>query len=164
MTRLLTASAIALSALLAAPAAQAEEIVFGFGATDYSDAGVDGAAFSFEYKSDPIRQRRVRSLSWGLAAEVSEEGDIFVGGGIWRRWEWASGWFIDNSLMPGLYEAGTPANDLGSAFEIRSLLGVGYRFDNGGAISAAFVHKSNASLAEDNPGANTYLIRYHFAF
>lgn len=144
--------------------ASAQELTFGLGTTDYGDAGTDSVALDFEYRHTPFVERRVMSVAWGANASVSGEGDLFIGGGIWTRWQWDSGWFIDNSIMPGLYEEGSAGNDLGSTFEIRSLLGVGYQFDNGHAISAAFSHKSNASIATDNPGMNMYTIRYHISF
>ena len=66
--------------------------------------------------------------------------------------------------MPGLFEEGTDGNDLGLAFEVRSLAGLGYRFDSGSAISLAVSHKSNAGLGDSNPGANALLLRYHRSF
>ncbi len=164
MTRIRVAFCSSVLLLLTTLTANAQELTFGLGTTDYGDAGQDSVAFDLEYRHAPFLQRRVMSVALGANASVSAEGDLFVGGGIWTRWQWDSGWFIDNSIMPGLYEEGVAGNDLGSAFEIRSLLGVGYQFDNGHAISAAFSHKSNASLATDNPGMNLYTIRYHISF
>lgn len=145
-------------------AASAQEWAFGLGTTDFGDQGEDSVALDVEYRHTPFLERRVLSVAWGANLGLTGEGDVFIGGGIWSRWKWNSGWFIDNSIMPGLYEEGTAGNDLGSAFEIRSLLAVGYEFDNGHAVSAALSHKSNASLADDNPGMNVYSIRYHFKF
>lgn len=145
-------------------AASAQEWTIGVGGSDFGDQGQDSVALDLEYRHTPFVERRVLSVAWGANLGLTGEGDAFIGGGIWSRWQWDSGWFIDNSIMPGLYEEGTAGNDLGSAFEIRSLLGVGYQFDNGHAISAAISHKSNASLADDNPGMNVYSIRYHFKF
>jgi len=150
--------------VMSAMSAQAQEWVFGLGASDFGDAGQDSAILDVEYRYAPFVQKRVRSMAWGVNASVTGEGDLFVGGGLWTRWQWDSGWFIDNSIMPGLFEEGPSGNDLGSAFQIRSLLGVGYQFDNGSAVSLALSHKSNASLAEDNPGMNGYTIRYHLNF
>ena len=144
--------------------AQAQEWTFGVGATDYGNDGDDSAAFEVEYRYAPFMQRRVMSLSWGANGSASTEGDLFIGGGIWARWHWQNGWFIDSSIMPGLYDEGTSDNDLGSAFEIRSLLGVGYQLESGAAVSVAITHKSNAGLASENPGSETYLLRYHMSF
>ena len=153
-----------ISLLISLNAASAQEWTLGLGASDFGDQGQDSVALDLEYRHTPFVERRVLSVAWGANVGLTGEGDAFIGGGIWSRWQWNSGWFIDNSIMPGLYEEGTAGNDLGSAFEIRSLLGVGYQFDNGHAVSLALSHKSNASLAEDNPGMNVYSIRYHFKF
>ncbi|MEM8655439.1 MAG: acyloxyacyl hydrolase [Pseudomonadota bacterium] len=153
-----------ISLLLSVSAASAQELAFGLGATDFSDRGDDSVALDLEYRHSPFLERRVISLAFGANLGLTGEGDVFIGGGLWSRWKWQSGWFIDASVMPGLYEEGTDGNDLGSTFEIRSLLGVGYAFDNGNALSAAISHKSNASLADDNPGMNVFSVRYHFKF
>ena len=141
--------------------ADAQELTLAVGFTDFDIRGDDSVVFEIEYRFRPVLQREVFSLAWAASAAVTGEGDAFVGGGLWTRWEWASGWFVDMSTMPGLYTDGARGNDLGSAFEIRSLLGVGFRFSDGSAVSAAATHKSNAGLASDNPGANTYVVRYH---
>ncbi|MBV7409036.1 acyloxyacyl hydrolase [Maritimibacter sp. DP1N21-5] len=147
-----------------ATSASAQEWTLGLGTTDFGDQGQDSLALDLEYRHTPFIEKRVLSVAWGVNVALSAEGDSFIGGGIWSRWQWQNGWFIDNSIMPGFFEEGTAGNDLGSSFEIRSLLGVGYQFDNGHALSAAISHKSNASLADDNPGMNTYTLRYHFRF
>ncbi|WP_299281135.1 acyloxyacyl hydrolase [uncultured Tateyamaria sp.] len=162
MTRFCVAVVSSLLAL-SAPAS-AQELTFALGATDFGEGGEDSAVFDFEYRHTPFVQKRIRSHAFGANASVSGEGDVFIGAGLWTRWQWDSGWFIDSSLMPGLFEEGTDGNDLGSSFEFRSLLGLGYQFDNGRAVSAAISHKSNASLADDNPGMNSYSIRYHVKF
>jgi len=164
MTRICVAVFTFALSFFAASSTQAQELTVGVGTTDFGDQGTDSAVFEVEYRHTPFIQQRNMSVAFGANAAVSGEGDLFIGAGIWSRWQWDSGWFIDNSVMPGLFEAGTAGNDLGSAFEIRTLLGVGYRFENGNALSAAITHRSNASLATDNPGMNTYTIRYHISF
>ena len=142
----------------------AQELTLGLGATDYTDVGTNSAAFEVEYRHSAFVERPVLSLALGANASVSGKGDLFAGGGLWARWHWDSGWFIDGSVMPGVYGKGKDGNDLGSTFEIRSLLGLGYSFGTGRTVSIAASHKSNASTADNNPGTNTYLIRYHFSF
>lgn len=164
MPRLLATLCVPLFAVCIPAAAAAQELTLGLGATDYTNIGTNSAAFEVEYRHAPFTERRVLSLSWGANASVSGEGDLFAGAGLWARWHWDNNWFIDGSIMPGVYDEGTDGNDLGSTFEIRSLLGVGYDLGNGRAISVAASHKSNASTADENPGTNTYLIRYHISF
>lgn len=145
-------------------AGSAQEWVLGVGVSDFGDQGQDSATLDIEYRHTPFVNKRLLSVALGTNLAVTAEGDVFLGAGLWSRWQWQSGWFIDNSIMPGLFEEGTPGNSLGSAFEIRSLLGVGYQFDHGGAVSVAISHRSNASLASDNPGMNVYSVRYHRSF
>ena len=156
--------ATCLAVMILPVALHAQEFALGVGKADYRDAGTDGGIFALDYRHKPFRENRISSFAVGGAVSLTEEGDFFVGAGLSTRWQWDSGWFVESSVMPGLYEEGTAGNDLGSTFEIRSLLGIGYRFENGRAVSAAISHKSNAGLASDNPGVNSYTIRYHFPF
>lgn len=155
---------ILLAIVIHAAPASAQELTFGIGGTDFNNDGDDGAVFSAEYRFRPFSQRPVASFAFGAAADVSENGDVFIGAGLWTRWQWNSGWFVDASIMPGLFDEGSAENDLGSTFNFRSLLGVGYRLDNGNAVSAAVSHISNAGLADENPGVNMLSVRYHISF
>ena len=157
-------SASVMVGVVVSGAVQAQDIALGVGQTDFTSIGSDGAAFALDYRARPFAQRRVASWAFAATAAVTEFGDVFVGAGISTRWAWPSGWFIESNFTPGVYAEGTPENDLGSAFNFRSLLGAGYRFDNGAAISVAITHISNAGLFEDNPGTNKALVRYHIPF
>ena len=66
--------------------------------------------------------------------------------------------------MPGAYFEDSAATDLGHTVEFRSLLGLAYRLRSGDKLSFAVLHKSNAGLGSQNPGANTFLLRWHRAF
>lgn len=163
MARIHTAlCALALTVLPLSAAAQ--EFTIGAGVVDFTSDGQDGAVLDLEYRFRPFEERRVVSLSWGVALNATSNGDLFVGAGLWSRWQLNDRWFADLSVMPGLFEEGEDGNDLGLAFEIRSLAGLGYRLGSGAAISAALSHKSNAGLGSSNPGANAVLLRYHRSF
>lgn len=153
--------AAALSAAMALPAA-AQEVTLGLGYSDYHrDAAEDGAMFAVDYLHAPFYERGRLSARFGAALEVQEAGDLFAGVGISGVFDLNNDWFIESSLMPGAYHESSDANDLGSAFEIRTLLAVGKRFHSGKAVSLAFSHKSNASTADDNPGVNSVSLRWH---
>ncbi len=139
-----------------------QELVLGVGHTDYAAAaGEDTEILSLAYRYNPFFEGDVFSASLGANASITGESDFFIGAGVWLRWGWDSGWFVDFSLMPGYYDEGTPGNDLGYDLEFRSLLGLGYQFDGGQSVSLAYTHKSNASLGNTNPGADTVLLRWH---
>lgn len=140
----------------------AQEVTLGVGYSDYHrEIAEDGAIVSLEYLHAPFHQSGRLSARFGATLDVQETGDVFAGVGISGVYDLKNDWFIETSVMPGAYHDSSPENDLGSAFEIRSLLAVGKRFQNGKAVSLAISHKSNASTADENPGVNSLTLRWH---
>ena len=142
--------------------ALSQELAIDAGSTDYAAAGQDSGILGIEYRHNPFYEAGIFSAAIGANASITEESDFFIGAGVWLRWGWNSGWFVDFSLMPGFYDEGTPGNDLGNDLEFRSLLGLGYQFESGQSVSLAVTHKSNASISNVNPGADAVLLRWHF--
>lgn len=157
------AFAAALLTATAAPTmADDREITFGLGYSIYSnDASSDGAAFALQYTFRPFFVRGNFRARYATGFDLQETGDIHIGFGIAGRWDMANNWFIDTSVMPGLYFEQVPENDLGSTFEIRTQLGLGKYLGNGSAVSLSVAHKSNASTGSFNPGVNSLLLRWH---
>lgn len=91
-------------------------------------------------------------------------GDAFTGAGLAGVYEFNDNYFLEGSVMPGSFHDSIKLNDLGGAFQIRSLLGVGYTFDSGNSLSLALVHSSNASTSTVNPGLNAAMIRMRHNF
>lgn len=146
-------------------AARAQSVVLGLGYADFSDdQGKDTGQVSIEYHHTPFFQGERMSVAVAAAASATGENDYFIGAGVVAHWPLRNNWFIEGSVMPGYYEAGSTANYLGSEFEIRTLLGVGRTLASGDSISLALTHRSNASTAAFNPGVNAVLLRYHFGF
>ncbi|MFW8633738.1 acyloxyacyl hydrolase [Cribrihabitans pelagius] len=153
--------AVAMFAAVSAPV-MAQEVVLGLGYSDFSrDGAEDSALASVEYMHQPFHEGRILSARVGAALEVQETGDVFFGAGVSGVWDLRQDWFVEASVMPGVYAESVDLNDLGSTFEIRSQLAVGKRFLNGRALSLALSHKSNASTGDSNPGVNTLSLRYH---
>ncbi len=143
--------------------AHSQEWIVGTGFADFSSSrSKDTAIVSAEYHSSPFYIRKDLELRWGGAVSILGTGDVHLGGGPVGIIDLGHRWFAEVSVMPGLYAHLTAENDLGSVFEIRSTLAVGKRLKNGGAISMALTHKSNASTAAKNPGVNALLLRWHF--
>ncbi|SEG07823.1 acyloxyacyl hydrolase [Jhaorihella thermophila] len=154
-------SALAMT-IMAAPVA-AQQWVVGAGWSDYSYARADDSIIgTFEYHAAPFYVGANAEAGWALSGEVTGAGDGFVGGGAYLTYDLGPAWFLEASVMPGAFFEKPPVNDLGSTFEIRSLLGLGYRFGNGSALSLAVSHKSNASTSNFNPGANSIFLRWHW--
>lgn len=148
-----------------ASAAPAQQVVLGAGYADFAnDVSLDRAVLAIEYHHDPFLTRDRFTLGLGAALSVHATGDFFAGIGLAAVYDLKGRWFIEASVMPGIFEESTPLNDLGSAFEIRSLIGVGYELDDNQAVSLAITHKSNASTSNHNPGVDAILLRWHHRF
>lgn len=151
------------AALFLAPlAAQAQEVVLGVGFADFSTHNAkDSALFSMDYNFRPFYSNGRFDLGWGGALEIDTEGDAFAGVGLVARQGLGERWFLSASVLPGAYFHATTPTDLGSIFEVRSLLGIGYDLTDTSSLSLAISHKSNASTADQNPGVNALSLRWH---
>ncbi len=160
------ASVLAIATLSgAATAARAQEWVFGAGFADFSKQGsVDGGILVIEHHNAPFHSATRFSLGWAQSTVVHTTGDLFLGAGLAGVYDLNHNWFVEASMMPGVFLESRPGNNLGSTFEIRSILGVGYHLQNGNSISLALGHKSNASTAASNPGVNTVMLRWRTSF
>lgn len=141
--------------------AVAGDLVLGLGYADYNEPA---AVVTLEVHSRPRWQ--FAGADWSLAAAISSdtEGDFFVGVGPAGLWQLRDRWFVEASVMPGYFSEGTDANDLGSEFEIRSLVGIGRKVSDEVSLSLAISHKSNAATAERNPGVDELSVRLRRSF
>lgn len=155
--------ALAAAAAMICTHAAAGEWLVGAGVDDpFGDGdGATAAGFGVELRSGPLLSGVV-DLSAGVAAEVDLDGDLWAGGGPVLTWG-AGAWRVGASVMPGVYREGD-GNDLGSAFEIRSQVFVDRAISARARLGLALAHKSNASLADDNPGVETLLVTYGRSF
>lgn len=144
--------------------AAAQELAIGLGATEFAERGVDTATLELDYRHKPFRTWRALDFAIGASAVITGEGDVFAGIGPSTRAQFDNGWFVETRLAAGVYGRGRAENDLGSTVMFRSLLGAGYRFDDGRAVSLAVTHLSNAGLDDINPGLDTLILRYHIPF
>jgi hypothetical protein len=94
-------------------------------------------------------------------AMVTTDAGVYGFGGILTDFYFGRRIVVTPSVAIGLYADGD-GKDLGSIFEIRSGLEVGWRFDNRARISAAIYHISNASIGSSNPGTEIFSIGYSF--
>ncbi len=154
-----------LAFVVTATAAQSQNLVFGLGYSDYAnEKSEDQAIVSLEYQHSPFHDAPRFSATWGGALTVSEDGDTHVGLGLIGFFNFSERWYVEGSIMPGYFNAGNDLNDLGGDFQVRSLLGLGYTLNNGNDLSLAITHKSNASTNDDNPGVDSLVLRYSYAF
>lgn len=143
----------------------AADVVLSFGQSDFvlQDADDDNI-FGAEVHLDPFASWRGAELSFAAAADVHDSGTYWVGAGVSAIRPFGDGWFVEASLMPGYFDPSRDRQDLGSALEFRSLLGVGRRLSDRASISLAVSHKSNAGTADENPGVNLVRLRFRYSF
>lgn len=157
----IVAGVIAMTSLPAA----AQELIVGLGYTQFSsDRSEDSALASVEYRHSPFYERGKFEVALAGAVVGHTEGDAFLGAGLSTRYAFNPKWFVELSVLPGAFLENDSENDLGSTFQIRSLLALGYNLKSGNRISVGLSHKSNAGTSDRNPGVNALSARWHFAF
>lgn len=151
----LSATAITFSAI-PAMADDVNRVSVGVGYYDIFDDH-DAADFRIEYRPGAAIIWELRP--W-LGAEVTSDGGLYGGGGFLYDFHLGNNWILTPSLGAGLYADGG-GKDLGNAVEFRSMLELGYQFENASRVSAGISHISNASLGDRNPGTEIMSVYYH---
>ncbi len=139
--------------------------VFGFGvATEPRNAEVR-IAYRFQsgiFGTDGVF-RGFKPLI-GAAAQTNGSQFAYVGlaapfvFGAEDRWE-----FVFEG-GPGAYRQGSSALDLGGTFEFHLGAGISYAVSDTGRFGIGVYHISNANIHPKNPGVNSILATYTFAF
>lgn len=117
----------------------------------------DAADFRIEYRPG-------KSMLWELrpwmGLEVTSDAGVWGGAGFLYDFYLGNNWVLTPSLGAGLYADGS-GKDLGSVIEFRSMMELGYQFENTSRVSAGISHISNASIGDDNPGTEIISLYYH---
>lgn len=94
-----------------------------------------------------------------VGVSATSNGDYWLGAGaIWTTHFPGDDVFIQFHVMPGLFEQGN-GPDLGHTLQIRSGFEIGFEAANGWRWGIGYDHRSNADLAEVNPGMETLQLR-----
>jgi hypothetical protein len=94
-----------------------------------------------------------------VGASVSTAAESWAGIGLMLTWKSpASPFFVQGSVMPGVYSRGRGV-DLGGNFQIRSSLELGYELPSAVRLSVGFDHRSNADTNAFNPGMDGVHLR-----
>lgn len=181
MKKLALVALVALVGAVAAvsPAAAGDDpSLFSFGAGQYDQTAINpgivflkvsdkdkhkqAVDFRGEYRFGtsliPAIEPYAKLKPW-VGAEATSDGAVYGVGGI----------LFDVPLGPilftpsfgaGLYSNGAGKN-LGSPLEFRTMIELGYEFDNQSRFSVAYSHISNANISQTNPGSNILSVYYH---
>ena len=150
-------------AVLSAPAKAGDDhhIAAMIGAYDVLTSDPEPAAsFGGEFRPDWRLVWEVRPMVGGfvttdqtLYGYAGLQADINVGKAFGGTGGVLDHIFITPGAAIGAWSQGDAPKDLGHVVEFRSGVEVTYRFDNGIRMGGTLHHLSNASLGDDNPGA-----------
>lgn len=119
------------------------------------------AEYRFGYSLLPFTEPYAQIHPW-VGVEGTDDGMLFGAGGILADIKFGPV-VVTPSFGAGFWKRGGSKN-LGSAFEFRSMIELGYEFDNHMRVSAFLSHISNAGLTQQNPGVNTTGVYLHIPF
>lgn len=145
-------------ALLASPAfaGQGEHLtVYGGGfdvIQDDDSAAMAGAEYRFADQFNGLRP------VVGVMGTTDEAAYLYAGA-YWDLPLNTAPFVITPGLAAGAFTHGD-GKDLGSGLEFRSTLEVSYEFEGGERLGLGISHLSNASIGNDNPGAETVQVVY----
>lgn len=123
----------------------------------FEHQGVDTAGlFGAEYRAEAWDY----GIRPTLGISVDSDGDVYGYTGIHWDIKLSDPWTLSPNFMVGLYNHASGGEDLGGAIEFRSGLEVSYTLANQQRLGVAFNHMSNASIYDDNPGAENLIFTY----
>ncbi len=103
----------------------------------------------------------VRFQPW-VGFETTTDGMLYGAGGILADVQFGPV-VVTPSFGAGLWRRGGSKN-LGAGLEFRSMIELGYEFDNRTRVSAFLSHISNGGITRKNPGVNTAGAYLHIPF
>lgn len=101
-------------------------------------------------------------LEIAVGAAGTEDGNVWVYGGLRRDFELESRWRLTPGFAIALYEEGD-GKDLGGVVEFRSSIELAYLLNRRSRVGLTFYHLSNAGIYDKNPGSNSLVASYAFS-
>lgn len=145
--------------LLAAGPGRAFELQLGLGHDGLPfRQGRDGFGAALTVTSAPLARLGPVDIQVGGAVEMDDRADVWVGLGPAFAWSFTPRWRLMASLMAGGYAYGD-GHDLGSELQFKTALGASRSLGDGPWRAGVSVeHKSNAGLADRNPGVESIFL------
>lgn len=159
---------VLVGALVTPPACAQDGVDYlSFGVGGYNFDKIDGKRRSVDYRIEyewglsllPLISESFRSLDpyFRLHPNVGFEGNtrgaVFGNAGLNLEIPFIQNGFVTLGEAAGVFGRGGDSRGMGSAFQFRSQLELGWQFDNHVRVSGFISHISSAGLFHDNPGA-----------
>ena len=129
------------------------------GMFDFSDTGKKSTLIGFQHQNEDLnRDTFLGNLSPITGALVTADSAAYIYTGIQAQYKLGRINFIP-SFAPGLYSKGD-GKDLGHILEFKSELQLSFNSSQNTMLGMSYNHISNASLGDNNPGANSYSFNF----
>ena len=129
------------------------------GAFEVFDNEHTAAELGLEYRFAPAES--AFNLIPTLGVAMNSDGGYWAYAGIRYDWELSPKWILTPNFAVAGYEDGGGA-DLGYGIEFRSGLDLAYQVSDDSRVSLGIYHLSNASIGDENPGAESLILTYSF--
>ena len=135
------------------------EFSFYSGMFDFSDDGQRAVLFGLQHQNENlIMESFLGTISPITGFMLTENNAAYAYTGIQAQYKMGN-LNIVPSFTPGLYGEGN-GKDLGHILEFKSELQASYDLSENSSFGMSYNHISNASLADKNPGANSYMFNF----
>ncbi len=135
------------------------EINFYTGMFDFSDDGQRAGLFGMQHQNENLsRNSFLGTLSPVTGFMITENNAGYIYTGIQVQYN-VGKLNITPSFTPGLYGEGD-GKDLGHVLEFKSELQLSLDLSSNSELGFSYNHISNASLGDNNPGANSYMFNF----
>ena len=129
------------------------------GMFDFSDDKQASGLFGLQHQNDELfRKSFLGKLSPITGGFLTEKNAFYLYTGAQAEYNFGS-FTLTPSFAPGYYNYGD-GKDLGSVLEFKSEVQLSLNLSDSTQFGMSYNHISNASLADKNPGANSYMINF----
>ena len=129
------------------------------GMFDFSDDGKRASLFGIQHQNESLtRESFLGTLSPVTGFMMTADNATYVYTGIQAQYKIGKLNIIP-SFTPGLYGVGD-GKDLGHVVEFKSEVQLSLDILSNSELGFSYNHISNASLGENNPGANSYMFNF----
>ena len=133
------------------------------GVFDFSDNGKKSPLIGFQHQNENLnRDTFLGNISPITGGFITNDRTAYVYTGVQAHYEIGSFNFTP-SFAPGFYDHGN-GKDLGHKLEFKTELQLSLNLSESTEFGFSYNHISNANLAKDNPGANSYMFNFFKSF
>ena len=135
------------------------ELNFFSGMFDFSDKGKRSAVFGIQHQNENLfRDSYLGTLSPVTGVMITADNSSYFYTGVQAQYK-VGKLNIVPSFTPGIYSEGD-GKDLGHPVEFKSELQMSIDIFSDTELGFSYNHMSNASLGDNNPGANSYMVNF----